>query len=111
MEEEMEAERPSFFARIKAYLSGAEKEKDEATYQRKLLDGRIEKYLDRHANEYIEEFGLVTSVDLQVYEERCEDLTMRLESLQEFAKTSDAELSDLERRVTAIKSARKRKHK
>lgn len=111
MTEEMEVEKPSFFMRIKAYLAGTEKEKEEATYQRKLLDSRMEKYLDRHANEYIEEFGLVTSVDIQVYEDRYENMTSRISSLQEFSRTSDAELTDLERRVVAIKAASKKKRR
>jgi hypothetical protein len=111
MVEEMEVEKPSFFMRIKAYLSGAEKEGEEVAYKRKLLDSRIEKYLDRHANEYIEEFGLVTSVDIQVYEDRYENMTTRISSLQEFARTSDAELTDLERRLSAIKTASKKRRK
>lgn len=108
-EVEMEEEKPSFFARIKAYLSGGEKEGEDPTYHRRLLDGRIEKYLDRHADSYIEEFGLVTSIDLRAYDERYDRLTSRISVMQDFARDADAEVTDLERRVTAIKATSKRK--
>jgi len=112
MAEEMEAEKPSFFARIKAYLSGAEKEGEgDETYQRKLLDSRIEKYLDHHAAQYVTEFGLVTSLDLQAYDERYEDMTVRIKSLQDFARDADADVSSLENRMVAIKTASKGKKK
>jgi len=112
MAEEMEAEKPSFFARIKTYLTGAEKEGEgDETYQRKLLDGRIEKYLDHHASQYIAEFGLVTSLDLQAYDERYEDMTIRIKSLQDFARDADADVSNLENRMAAIKAASKGKKK
>ena len=111
MAEEMEAEKPSFFARIKAYLSGAEKEESDETYKRKLLDSRIEKYLDHHAAQYIAEFGLITSLDLQGYDERYEDMTVRIKSLQDFARDADADVSSLENRMMAIKTASKGKKK
>lgn len=112
MAEEMEVEKPSFFARIKAYMSGAEKEDngDEA-YQRKLLDSRIEKYLDHHASQYIAEFGLVTSLDIQKYEERYEDMTIRISSLQNFARDVDADVSNLENRMLEIQTVGKGKKK
>lgn len=112
MAEEMEVEKPSFFARIKAYLSGAEKEGEgDETYQRKLLDSRIEKYLDHHAAQYIAEFGLVTSVDIQKYEERYEDMTIRIKGLQDFARDVDSDVSSLEHRMQGIQAASKGKKK
>jgi len=112
MAEEMEVEKPSFFARIKAYLSGAEKEGEgDEAYERKLLDSRIEKFLDHHASQYIAEFGLVTSLDLQGYEERYEDMTIRIKSLQDFARDTDADVSNLENRMASVKAASKLKKK
>jgi hypothetical protein len=104
-EEEMEQEKPSFFTRIKQYLSGAEKDEEDAVYQRKLLDGRIEKYLDRHAESYITEFGLVTSLDIQAYEQRYNKLSTRVTGLLDFAKNADAEVTNLERRLKSVKAA------
>lgn len=112
MAEEMEVERPSFFARIRAYLSGAEKEGEgDETYQRKLFDNRIEKYLDHHAAQYIAEFGLVTSLDIQKYEERYEDMTIRIKGLQDYARDVDADVSSLEHRMQDIQAAGKGKKK
>ncbi len=110
-EVEMEKEKPSFFERIKGFFSSSESDEEKPTYQRRLLDSRIEKYLDRHAESYIEEFGLITSIDLKVYDERYETLTSRVNSLQDFAKDADAEVSDLERRIDVIKAASKGKAK
>jgi hypothetical protein len=109
MAEEMEAEKPSFFERIKGYFSSSEADEENPTYERRLLDSRIEKYLDRHAESYISEFGLITSIDLERYEERYDNLTTQTGSLQEFARDADAELTNLEARVKAIKSASKKK--
>jgi hypothetical protein len=111
MVEEMEAEKPSFFDRIRGYFSKEEEEEGNETYQRNLLDSRIEKFLDHHAAQYISEFGLVTSIDIQGYEERYEDMTVRINSLQDFARDADAEVSNLENRMEAIKLASKGKKK
>lgn len=104
-EEEMEQEKPSFMTRIKNYLSSAEKDEEDAVYQRKLLDGRIEKFLDHHADSYITEFGLVTNLDIQGYEQRYDKLTSRITGLMDFAKNADAEVTNLERRLKAVNAA------
>jgi hypothetical protein len=111
MAEEMEAEKPSFFDRIKGYFSREEESEENEKYERNLLDSRIEKYLDHHASQYIAEFGLVTSIDIQAFEERYEDMTVRIKSLQDFARDADAEVSNLENRMGAIKNASKGKKK
>ena len=112
MAEELEAEKPSFFERIKGYFSKENEEGEEnETYQRKLLDSRIEKFLDHHASQYISEFDLVTSIDIQAYEERFEDMTVRINSLQDYARDADADVSSLEHRMEAIKAASKGKKK
>lgn len=112
MAEELEAEKPSFFDRIRGYFSRSEEEGDEnETYERNLLDSRIEKYLDHHASQYISEFGLVTSIDIQGYEERYEDMAVRIKSLQDYARDADADVSNLEHRMEAIKAASKGKKK
>jgi hypothetical protein len=106
--EEMEKEKPSFLDRIKAYLSSSESDEEKPTYQRRLLDSRIEKYLDRNAQAYIEEFGLITSIDLKLYDERYEKLTSRVDNLLDFANESDAQVSELERRLANVKAATKK---
>jgi hypothetical protein len=111
MAEEVEAEKPSFFDRIKGYFSHEEEGEENETYERNLLDSRIEKYLDHHASQYISEFGLVTSIDIQAYEERYEDMSVRIKSLQDFARDADADVSNLEHRMEAIKNASKSKKK
>jgi hypothetical protein len=111
MAEEMEMEKPSFMDRIRGYFSRNEDEDEQPVYERRLLDNRIEKYLDRHAESYISEFGLLTSIDLERYEERYDDLTKRTGSLQEFARDADATLTNLESRVKTIKAASKKKSK
>lgn len=111
MAEEVEAEKPSFFDRIKGYFSKEQEGEENERYERNLLDNRIEKYLDHHASQYISEFGLVTSIDIQAFEERFEDMTVRIKSLQDFARDADADVSNLEHRMEAIKNASKGKKK
>ena len=111
MTEEIEAEKPSFMERIRGYFSHKDDEEEQTVYERRLLDNRIEKYLDRHADSYISEFGLLTSIDLERYEERYDELTSRTGSLQDFARYADATLTNLESKVKTIKSASKKKGK
>jgi hypothetical protein len=110
MVEEMEMEKPSFMDRIRGYFS-SDDEEEQPVYERRLLDNRIEKYLDRHAESYISEFGLLTSIDLERYEERYDELTRRTGSLQEFARDADATLTNLESRIKTIKTSSKKKGK
>jgi len=97
-------ENESTFERIKHVFSLGEREvaEEEEQYKRRLLDSRIEKYLDEHFDEYIEDYGLVTKQRLTAYEKRATGLEERLSSLTTYTRDVDAAVSDLERRVTEV---------
>jgi len=99
-----EMENESTFGRIKRVFSFGEGEaaEEEEEYKRRLFDSRIEKYLDEHFVEYIEDYGLVTKQRLTAYENRATGLKERLSSLTAFTRDVDAAVSDLERRVTEV---------
>ncbi|MFP4051821.1 MAG: hypothetical protein ACLFVB_08795 [Thermoplasmata archaeon] len=71
-------------------------------YERNILDGRIEKYLDRHLDEYIDEFGLVRELHLEIYEEKVDLMVEDIDEIKEFQKDMDAEISNFKRRLTKI---------
>lgn len=71
-------------------------------YQRSLLDRRIEKYLDKHFDEYIREYGLVRELDLEVYEDRFIEIVRGIKEIHEFQKDTDAQLAEFERRLDAL---------
>lgn len=71
-------------------------------YERNILDGRIEKYLDRHLDEYIDEFGLVRELHLEIYEEKVDLMVEDIDEIKEFQKDIDAEISNFKRRLTKI---------
>ena len=108
-EKEMEAEKPPFMERLKQFFHSDKDGEEASTYERQLLDSRIEKHLDRHADEYIDEFGLVTSIDLDVYEEKYGTMTTRISTLRDFANDTDADVSNMEMRLKAVKSAGKKR--
>jgi len=97
-------ENESTFERIKRVFSFGEGEatEEEEQYKRRLLDGRIEKYLDEHFDEYIEDYGLVTKQRLTAYEKRATGLEERLSSLTTYTRDMDAAVTDLERSVTEV---------
>ena len=101
----IEEEQPSFFERLRAHFHKGEEEAPR--YERKILDGRIERFLDENFNNYVEEYNLVTELDLRTYEERYEELAGRVKSLTEFTHDIDAEVSDLERRLKAVQAKAK----
>ncbi|MFW6195711.1 MAG: hypothetical protein ACOC5D_00110 [Thermoplasmatota archaeon] len=71
-------------------------------YERNILDGRIEKYLDRHLDEYIDEFGLVRELHLEIYEEKVDLMVDDIDEIKEFQKDMDAEISDFKRRLAKL---------
>lgn len=92
----------NFLDRVEEMMFPGEIEIEGSGYNRNLLDRRIEKYLDRHFDEYIEEFGLVREAHLQIYEEkldRCED---DIEELKDFQKDVKDEISLFEKRLDRI---------
>ncbi len=98
-------EKPGFMDRIKAFFKSSEDE--ENVYKRKLIDRKIERYIDENFDSYIEEYGLVNELDLKKYDERFEDLANRVNGLKTFVSEADAELGNLEKRVGVIKKAAK----
>ena len=113
MEEEemqMQEEKPSFSQRVKGYLFKTEQGEKE-TYDRKLFDSKIEKYLDHHASEYIDEYGLITSIDLKVYDERYDEISANVDGLMDFTQDADTDITNLEKRVETLKSVTKQKKK
>ena len=97
-------ENESTFGRIKRVFSLREREvaKEEERYQPRLLDSRIEKYLDRHFDEYIKDYGLVTKQRLTAYDKKANDLEESLSSLVAYTRDADAAVTDLERRMTEV---------
>ncbi|NIQ05476.1 MAG: hypothetical protein GWO20_07040 [Candidatus Korarchaeota archaeon] len=100
-------ENESTFERIKRIFSFGEGEagEEEEEYKRRLLDSRIEKYLDEHFDEYIKDYGLVTKQRLTAYEKRAAGIEERLSSLTTYTRDVDAAVTDLERRVTEVEKA------
>ncbi|MGA1822420.1 MAG: hypothetical protein ACMUIG_07830 [Thermoplasmatota archaeon] len=86
-------------------------EEEKPRYSRRLLDGRIEKYLDQNMNSYIEEYGIMTELDLQSYETRYEQLTGKISEMNEYMAESDARISAMEREMSLIKKESKSKKK
>ncbi|MEA3457841.1 MAG: hypothetical protein U9R21_04095 [Candidatus Thermoplasmatota archaeon] len=76
-------------------------------YQRKVLDRRVEGYLDAHFDEYISTYQIVTSIDLEGLDDRCEGIEVRVKDLKTFALDTDAKVSNLETRVDTIKGKAK----
>lgn len=108
---EEETGRKGFLTWIRSVF-GRSKEEDEATpepphYKRKLLDGRIEKFLDQNMSAYISEYGILTGLDLEAYDMRYERITGRISAMKDFMLTSDARISDMERDIDLIHKAAK----
>jgi hypothetical protein len=79
-----------------------DEEIQEPTYSRRLFDGRIEKYLDHNLDSYISEYGIVTELDLQGYENRYDSLTGRAKKMKEFILDSDALVGQMEKELLEI---------
>jgi hypothetical protein len=113
MEEYIEEEtgRTGFLGWIRSVFGGhkeeEEKEPEPPTYKRKLLDGRIEKYLDQNMSAYVSEYGILTGLDLEAYEMRYERITGRIAGMKEFMLTADAKISDMERDIDVIQKTAK----
>ncbi|MFW5928586.1 MAG: hypothetical protein ACOCSL_05215 [Thermoplasmatota archaeon] len=71
-------------------------------YERNILDGRIEKYLDRHLDEYIGEFGLIRELHLEIYNDKVDTMVDDIDDLKEFQKDMEAEISDFKRRLDQL---------
>lgn len=109
MEEVIEEEKPTFMSKLRN-LFKVETEADTG-YKRKLLDGRIERYLDENFDNYIDEYGLVREIDLRKYEERYEALVEDVSDLKEFVVSADAEVGNFEHRLRNIEAAVSKENK
>ncbi len=90
--------------RIQEALFPGGMEMEGTGYKRNILDRRIEKYLDKHFDEYIREFGLVRELDLEVYEEKYSDIVEGIKDIDEFQKDAEAKIASLERRLDRLES-------
>jgi hypothetical protein len=107
---EAEEHRKGFFEWLRSHFHKEEEEEEEAPkYKRKLLDGRIEKYLDQNMNGYIQEYGILTGLDLESYEMRYTNLTSRISGMKEYMIDSDAKVSAMEKEIAEVKKAAKKK--
>ena len=113
MTEEMiptEESKGGFLSWLKSKFSRGEGgEEGEPQYRRKLLDGRIEKFLDQNFNSYIQEYGIVTGLDLEAYEERYAILTERIADMREYMLEADANISAMEKDMGLIKAESRKK--
>lgn len=76
-------------------------------YRRHVMDRRIESYLDHHFDEYLEEYRIITEVDLEMVGDRYSVLQQDVKNLRQFSLDMDAEVSDLEKRVKKVKGKAK----
>lgn len=111
-EEIIEEEKKGFFGWLTSRFRGNKEEEEgevqEPAYKRKLFDGRIEKYLDQNLDSYISEYGIVTSLDLESYEQKYVNLTGRVKTMKEYMLDSDATITGMEKELILIeKSAKK----
>ena len=108
---EEETGKKGFLAWVRSVFGGGrdeeEKEAEPPHYKRKLLDGRIEKYLDQNMSAYINEYGILTGLDLEAYDMRYGQLTGRISAMKDFMLTSDARISDMERDLDLIHKSQK----
>lgn len=82
---------------------------EKVEYHRKVLDYRVEAYLDAHFNEYILDFGLLDEAALEVRNEHLVTLEGRSDGLIHFVWDMDRELANLETRVDALEKVPRKK--
>jgi hypothetical protein len=103
-------ETEGFWSRFKSLFRGNENESEEDVsyeYNRRLLDGRIEKYLDLNLDSYIEEYRILTELDLSAYEDRYSKLTGRISKMSDFMLDADASITRMEKDIRDIKGSMK----
>lgn len=102
--DEMEEQKTGFFSRIKSWFH-KDKPEEEPTYKRKMMDKKIERFLDNHFESFIAEYGMVREIDLIGYDERHGTLSEKLKVLNDFVKGADAEIGSIEIRVEHLKKS------
>lgn len=98
----------SFWDRVRKFFHREEYEL-EPQYHRRLLDGRIERFLDENFDDYVAEYGLVTKMDIEGYETRYKTLENKVNSFENFTLDMDAKFTDMERRVKKIQTKKQKK--
>jgi hypothetical protein len=108
---EGEEQKKGFFEWLRSHFHREEEEEVEEApkYKRKLLDGRIEKYLDQNMNGYVQEYGILTGLDLESYEIKYTNLTSRISTMKEYMIDSDAKVSAMEKEIIEVKKVAKKK--
>ena len=108
---EEQEEKKGFFDWLRSVFKRDEEEKVEEApkYKRKLLDGRIEKYLDQNMDAYIQEYGIVTGLDIESYEIKYSNLTSRISGMKEYMIDTDAQVSMMEKEIVDVEKASKKK--
>lgn len=109
-DEIIEEEKKGFFNWLTSRFQGKKDEEVpvEPEYKRRLFDGRIEKYLDQNLDSYISEYGIVTALDLEAYEQRYTRLTSGVKEIRDFILDSDALITGMEKELILIeKNAKK----
>ncbi|MBN1390106.1 MAG: hypothetical protein JXA22_05635 [Candidatus Thermoplasmatota archaeon] len=109
---EEQQEKKGFFEWFRSLFGGNEEEEEVQNaphYKRKLLDGRIEKYLDQNMNAYIQEYGILTGLDIEAYELRYSSLTSRISTVREYMLEADARISAMEKEIAQVKTVSKKK--
>jgi len=98
-----EEEQEGLMDRFKGFFYNEDYELETETgYRRKYGDRGIEKYLDSHFDEYLEDYDVVTGLDLEYLEQRFNNVKIDTQMLRQFTLDADALIADLERRVSVV---------
>ena len=105
-----ESENKGFLEWLRSKFRRSEEDKGEEkpAYKRRLLDGRVEKFLDQNFNSYVQEYGIVTGLDIESYEERYASLTGGIAAMNEYMLEADSSIGAMENDMKAIRKAAKK---
>ena len=101
--EDVEEQKTGFFSRIKSLFHKDEEE--DPQYKRKMMDKKIERYLDSNFESFIAEYGMVREIDLSLYDERHGILSGKIKVLNDFVREADAEIGNIEIRVEQLRKS------
>lgn len=102
-DENKQKDEESIFSKLKQSVSPEKVEIEGTGYQRRTLDRRIEKHLDRNFNEYVEKYDLVRELHLRDMEEKLENCEDKSVEINEFQKDIQADIDQLDRDIEMIK--------